>query len=201
MEMCLCWRTSPRADILLYGLCRFRRYRAEDQDASRMQPELQSAFLRAGGRRSPLPNKEKIILELPVEEDDHDSGTESDDEHADIEDPETSKFTLGFSTGGLLGHLQIGSLRYPFVEGMESEGSASVVHQVCMGGGDVGGGTVSPYMLDSALASDNDLNYDDHHSSEEELENINSANLPQRDLSLARSRSASTLPEKRKWSQ
>ncbi|XP_022186375.1 uncharacterized protein LOC111045307 [Nilaparvata lugens] len=110
-----------------------------------------------------------------VEEDDHDSGTESDDEHADIDDPETS---------------------------MESEGSAMSVVQG-MGGMGFGGVSVSPYLLDSALASDNDLNYDDHHSSEEELENINSSNLPAHAPNArdARSRSTSTLPEKRKWSQ
>lgn len=56
----------------------------------------------------------------------------------------------------------------------------------------------SPYFLDSALPSDSDLNYD-HHSSEEELEVINST--PHHTQDVLRSRSASTLPEKRKWSQ
>lgn len=56
----------------------------------------------------------------------------------------------------------------------------------------------SPYFLDSALPSDSDLNYD-HHSSEEELEVINSSQHHTQDV--LRSRSASTVPEKRKWSQ
>lgn len=56
----------------------------------------------------------------------------------------------------------------------------------------------SPYFLDSALPSDSDLNYD-HHSSEEELEVINSSQHHTSDV--VRSRSASTVPEKRKWSQ
>lgn len=61
----------------------------------------------------------------------------------------------------------------------------------------------SPYCLDSALPSDSDLNYD-HHSSEEELEVINSSHnnsSQQHTQQLLRSRSASTVPEKRKWSQ
>lgn len=58
----------------------------------------------------------------------------------------------------------------------------------------------SPYFLDSALPSDSDLNYD-HHSSEEELEVINST-IPQEPRQPPpRSQSASTVPEKRKWSQ
>lgn len=68
----------------------------------------------------------------------------------------------------------------------------------------------SPYFLDSALASDSDAN-NDHHSSEEELEVINSSpkepvecrnqgrcgNVP---VNL-RSASVNALPEKRKWSE
>lgn len=80
---------------------------------------------------------------------------------------------------------------------MESEGGSVVG----IGVGGIGEASVtpaSPYFLDSALPSDSDLNYD-HHSSEEELEVINSSQHHSQEL--ARSRSASTVPEKRKWSQ
>lgn len=64
--------------------------------------------------------------------------------------------------------------------------------------------TSSPYFLDSALASECDLTYD-HHSSEEELEVINSgiSSCDNRKSAIGghRCRSVSSaLPEKRKWS-
>lgn len=81
---------------------------------------------------------------------------------------------------------------------MESEGGSVIGVEV----GGIGEASIvtpaSPYFLDSALPSDSDLNYD-HHSSEEELEVINSSQHNSQEL--ARSRSASTVPEKRKWSQ
>lgn len=69
----------------------------------------------------------------------------------------------------------------------------------------------SPYFLDSALASDSDIN-NDHHSSEEELEVINrSPKGPVRSRNASRcggnvsvnlrSASVNALPEKRKWSE
>lgn len=64
----------------------------------------------------------------------------------------------------------------------------------------------SPYFLDSALASDSDIN-NDHHSSEEELEVINAGPKvsPPGPLGLApraaRSASVNALPEKRKWAE
>ena len=65
--------------------------------------------------------------------------------------------------------------------------------------------SASPYFIDSALPSDSDLNYD-HHSSEEELEVINSScGQPRPDRenrsTPCRSQSATIVPEKRKWSQ
>ncbi|XP_054262233.1 uncharacterized protein LOC128986113 isoform X2 [Macrosteles quadrilineatus] len=60
----------------------------------------------------------------------------------------------------------------------------------------------SPYFLDSALPSDSGEGEGDHHSSEEELEVINSSHGHDHAADAAlRSRSASTVPEKRKWSQ
>lgn len=68
----------------------------------------------------------------------------------------------------------------------------------------------SPYFLDSALASDSDIN-NDHHSSEEELEVINNSSKgPVRSRNTSRcgdlpinlrSASVNALPEKRKWSE
>lgn len=68
----------------------------------------------------------------------------------------------------------------------------------------------SPYFLDSALASDSDAN-NDHHSSEEELEVINSSPkepVERRNAGRCgtvpanlRSASVNALPEKRKWSE
>ncbi|KAL6953698.1 hypothetical protein U1Q18_051054 [Sarracenia purpurea var. burkii] len=74
-------------------------------------------------------------------------------------------------------------------------------------GGDLISPTSSPYFLDSALPSDCDLTYD-HHSSEEELEVINSSVVSRRNggagrrsKDVIRCRSVSSvLPEKRKWS-
>ncbi|XP_046663723.1 uncharacterized protein LOC124356643 isoform X2 [Homalodisca vitripennis] len=106
-----------------------------------------------------------------IEDDDHDSGTESDDEHGGSEEPENS---------------------------MESEAGSVVVGAVGSPADPCVATPSSPYFLDSALPSDSDLNYD-HHSSEEELEVINST--PHHSQEIVRSRSASTVPEKRKWSQ
>lgn len=67
----------------------------------------------------------------------------------------------------------------------------------------------SPYFLDSALASDSDVN-NDHHSSEEELEVINASPksiAPGLSAMISsgtrgtRSASVSALPEKRKWAE
>ncbi|KAG8323358.1 hypothetical protein J6590_006368 [Homalodisca vitripennis] len=84
------------------------------------------------------------------------------------------------------------------VAGMESEAGSVVVGAVGSPADPCVATPSSPYFLDSALPSDSDLNYD-HHSSEEELEVINST--PHHSQEIVRSRSASTVPEKRKWSQ
>lgn len=82
------------------------------------------------------------------------------------------------------------------VAGMDSE-AGSVI------GASVSSVTpASPYFLDSALPSDSGEGEGDHHSSEEELEVINSSHSHDHGADAAlRSRSASTVPEKRKWSQ
>uniref|UniRef100_A0A0A9YQW7 Transcription initiation factor TFIID subunit 11 n=1 Tax=Lygus hesperus TaxID=30085 RepID=A0A0A9YQW7_LYGHE len=98
-----------------------------------------------------------------VEEQDHDSGTESDDEQGVSEEPEISMESEGGSVITTLSRSQ-SSLLTP----------------------------ASPYFLDSALPSDTDLDTAyDLHSSEEELEVINSSQ-PTRHT---------TGQEKRKWSQ
>jgi uncharacterized protein YaiE (UPF0345 family) len=117
-------------------------------------------------------------------DDDHDSGTESDDEHGETEDQESI---------------------------MESEAERSSGSTVSpgpyVGSGITACSPASPYFLDSALPSDSDHNYD-HHSSEEELEVINNPSncaavgTSAKELLTCRSGSVSTvMPEKRKWSQ
>lgn len=117
-------------------------------------------------------------------DDDHDSGTESDDEHGETEDQESI---------------------------MESEAERSSGSTVSpgpyAGSGITACSPASPYFLDSALPSDSDHNYD-HHSSEEELEVINNptncaaVGSSVKELLTCRSGSVSTvMPEKRKWSQ
>ncbi|KAJ1519534.1 hypothetical protein ONE63_004814 [Megalurothrips usitatus] len=107
----------------------------------------------------------------------HDSGTESDDENAHREDSDTNMECEVDRWSG--------STISPLPDTITASGSAT---------------PASPYFLDSALPSDSDLNYD-HHSSEEELEVIN-CTIPQEPRQPPpRSQSASTLPEKRKWSQ
>lgn len=117
-------------------------------------------------------------------DDDHDSGTESDDEHGETEDQESI---------------------------MESEAERSSGSTVSPGpyasSGITACSPASPYFLDSALPSDSDHNYD-HHSSEEELEVINNPSncavvgTSAKELLTCRSGSVSAvLPEKRKWSQ
>ncbi|XP_065223865.1 uncharacterized protein Reph isoform X2 [Planococcus citri] len=123
-----------------------------------------------------------------VKESDHDSGAESDDQNPTMESEECSSSSSsgGGRSGRRNNHNHHGDMRSP---------------------------TSSPYFLDSALQSDNDLTYD-HHSSEEELEVINSSVVSRRGASGAngggvsrrskdviRCRSVSSvLPEKRKWS-
>ncbi|GIY62290.1 uncharacterized protein CDAR_591911 [Caerostris darwini] len=121
-------------------------------------------------------------------DDDRDSGTESDDEGAEIE--ELQKYMESI--------IHLGSSRHS--DPRRSKRQQATPHQQQVTGGDEGGGAPSPPRhhprrrrttsnrspaLDSALPSDSDHNFD-HHSSEEELEVINSLHHP---------------PEKRKWEE
>nr|XP_018914798.1 PREDICTED: uncharacterized protein LOC109042487 [Bemisia tabaci] len=129
-----------------------------------------------------------------VDNEDHDSGTESDENE---NSRDSSEFMMDEGQG----------------EGEGAEGSLG--SRSSCSGATTGAATPSPYFLDSGLPSDCDLTYE-HHSSEEELEVINSqkeepcpgelAALAARARALScaspsRSRSTSALPEKRKWSQ
>lgn len=133
-------------------------------------------------------NDEPTLHVIPLrhhrfkEDEEYDSGTESDDEH----------------------QVHLGQI--VMENDILERSSASTVSPgptICS--------VPSPYFLDSALASDSDAN-NDHHSSEEELEVINSSpkepvecrnasrcggNVP---VNL-RSASVNALPEKRKWSE
>lgn len=129
-------------------------------------------------------------------DDDHDSGTESDDENGDADDPESNSEQPCISpVVGQLLPLQTASAErsqgaetvteHPRKLSMESEaersrGCAVSPFPLAVGAAGPSAGVAaltacSPYFLDSALPSDSDHTYDhDHHSSEEELEVINS---------------------------
>ncbi|XP_054722606.1 uncharacterized protein LOC129232486 isoform X1 [Uloborus diversus] len=110
-------------------------------------------------------------------DDDHDSGTESDDEGADAEELEK------YMDDSL--HCDVSSAP----SDRASSTLDTITDTTTEGGGACGAGaeleSASPNLLDSALPSDSDPNLE-HHSSEEELEVINSC---------------TKYPEKRKWSQ
>ncbi|XP_067120042.1 uncharacterized protein [Centruroides vittatus] len=125
-------------------------------------------------------------------DDDHDSGTESDDESADIE--ELQKYMENI--------IQLdGQSTQP--GGSRRDGTKEVTLTDCKSDEHIERQRLSrnsktdesplpEAALDSALPSDSDHNFD-HHSSEEELEVINSASVHQQ--------RNCQYPEKRKWSQ
>ncbi|XP_015923499.1 uncharacterized protein [Parasteatoda tepidariorum] len=110
-------------------------------------------------------------------DDDHDSGTESDDEGADAEELEKYMDDSLHCDGSSAPSDRASSTLDTITD--TTEGRCSAI-----------GGQPSPNLLDSALPSDSDHNFD-HHSSEEELEVIN----------CSTSGGPSKYPEKRKWSQ
>ncbi|KAF8786813.1 uncharacterized protein LOC129971488 isoform X1 [Argiope bruennichi] len=105
-------------------------------------------------------------------DDDHDSGTESDDEGADAEELE-KYMDDSLHCDGSSAPSDRASSTLDTITDTTTEGG--------------GGAGCSPNLLDSALPSDSDHTFD-HHSSEEELEVINSGTIAK-------------YPEKRKWSQ
>ncbi|XP_064484817.1 uncharacterized protein LOC135397289 isoform X2 [Ornithodoros turicata] len=119
---------------------------------------------------------------LKQTDDDHDSGTESDDESAEIEELQKyMEHSIQLEDGGTRHHgkgRHGGHHNHPHQVGAQ-QGGLLAPHKEVRVVAD------SPATLDSALPSDSDHNCD-HHSSEEELEVINN-----------RAGSA----EKRKWSQ
>ncbi|GFR28477.1 uncharacterized protein TNCT_738371, partial [Trichonephila clavata] len=105
-------------------------------------------------------------------DDDHDSGTESDDEGADAEELEKYMDDSLHCDGS----------------SAPSDRASSTLDTITDTTTEGGGGQgCSPNLLDSALPSDSDHTFD-HHSSEEELEVINCGTIAK-------------YPEKRKWSQ
>ncbi|XP_021923319.1 uncharacterized protein LOC110831526 isoform X2 [Zootermopsis nevadensis] len=116
-------------------------------------------------------------------DEDHDSGTESDDELCETEDQES------------------------IMESETERSSGSTLSPSPFAGIDVIPYSPSSPFLDSALPSDSDHN-NDHHSSEEELEVINNPSKcaafgsSLKELLTCRSGSVNAVvPEKRKWSQ
>ncbi|XP_076360556.1 uncharacterized protein LOC143252397 isoform X1 [Tachypleus tridentatus] len=133
--------------------------------------------------RSQTLNESDSFHSKPHTNEDSDSGTESDDEG---EKKEVQKYMENVQVEEK--KRKLGTGKSPHAVTKHVDCSCEGQHQVCCASKT----DTESSLLDSALPSDNDHNFDQH-SSEEELEVINSAgnDIPRNSM----------YPEKRKWSQ
>lgn len=130
-------------------------------------------------------------------DDDHDSGTESDDEGADAEELEQYMDGRNLHHDGSSAPSDRASSTLETITDTDDRSTEERQQLSAASKTDVESPSLEP-ALDSALPSDSDHNFD-HHSSEEELEVINCASAAS--LRERNSHHHPQYAEKRKWSQ